>query len=89
MKLKRRIVTALSGLVVVGLIGCGNKGDLYLAPDEFTQQELLRLEQNLQQQESAAGASSDLTISDQEPGTATEDEKDPQKKRDSNSSSTE
>lgn len=38
----------LSVVIVLQLSGCGNKGDLFLVPDEITQQDLLRLEQALE-----------------------------------------
>jgi len=52
MRLKLGISTTLLAFVAVSLSACGNKGDLYLVPDEFTQQELEQLEQSLQEQES-------------------------------------
>ena len=45
------------------LSACGNKGDLYLVPDEITQQELLRLEDSL----NASGA---LDTTEQESSSA-------------------
>ena len=38
----------LSVVIVLQLSGCGNKGDLFLVPDEITQQDLLRLGQALE-----------------------------------------
>ena len=40
--------TLLCLLIASQLSGCGNKGDLFLVPDEITQQDLLRLEQALE-----------------------------------------
>lgn len=49
MTLKLRTMALPLGLVVVALLtACGNKGDLYLVPDEVTEQDLIRLEQTLQ-----------------------------------------
>jgi len=35
-------------LVLSFVSACGNKGDLFLVPDEITEQDLLRLEQSLE-----------------------------------------
>jgi len=49
MTLKLSVLSPLLCLAATLLISaCGNKGDLYLLPDEITQQELLRLEQALE-----------------------------------------
>jgi predicted small lipoprotein YifL len=49
MRLKLSALSPLLCLVVVlQLSACGNKGDLFLVPDEITQQDLLRLEQALE-----------------------------------------
>jgi predicted small lipoprotein YifL len=42
------ISPVLSLVIALQLSGCGNKGDLFLVPDEITQQDLLRLEQALE-----------------------------------------
>jgi len=39
------LLLSLSGLLLAS--ACGNKGDLYLIPDELSEQELLRLQQSL------------------------------------------
>jgi predicted small lipoprotein YifL len=49
MTLKLPALWPLLCLVVALLVSaCGNKGDLFLVPDEITQQDLLRLEQALE-----------------------------------------
>ncbi|MFK8076877.1 MAG: lipoprotein [Granulosicoccus sp.] len=49
MTLKLRTMALPLGLVLAVLLtACGNKGDLYLVPDEVTEQDLIRLEQALQ-----------------------------------------
>ncbi len=49
MTLKLRTMALPLGLVLAVLLtACGNKGDLYLVPDEVTEQDLIRLEQTLQ-----------------------------------------
>ena len=49
MTLKLRTMALPLGLVLAALLtACGNKGDLYLVPDEVTEQDLIRLEQTLQ-----------------------------------------
>lgn len=35
----------LSALLSLILVGCGNKGDLYLVPDQISQEDLQQLEQ--------------------------------------------
>lgn len=49
MTLKLQTLSPLLCLVVALLLSaCGNKGELFLVPDEITQQDLLRLEQALE-----------------------------------------
>lgn len=49
MTFKLQTLSPLMCIVVAVLLSaCGNKGDLYLVPDEITQQDLLRLEQALE-----------------------------------------
>ena len=45
----RTMAPPLLGLLLALLLtACGNKGELYLVPDELIQQELINLEQTLQ-----------------------------------------
>lgn len=49
MILKLQVLSPLLCIVVALLVSaCGNKGELFLVPDEITQQDLLRLEQALE-----------------------------------------
>ncbi len=49
MTLKPRTMAPPLGLLLALLLtACGNKGELFLVPDELTQQELINLEQTLQ-----------------------------------------
>lgn len=49
MTLRLQTLSPLLCLVVALLLSaCGNKGELFLVPDEITQQDLLRLEQALE-----------------------------------------
>lgn len=50
-----RVVVVLA----LALSACGNKGDLFLVPDEITQQDLLRLEQVLEAETRATDELSD------------------------------
>ncbi|NND90677.1 MAG: lipoprotein [Granulosicoccus sp.] len=40
-------LTLLTVSLAVGLVSCGNKGDLYLIPDDFSEQDLEQLERVL------------------------------------------
>lgn len=78
MTLKLPALLPLLCLVAVTLLSaCGNKGELFLVPDEVTQQDLLRLEQALE----AESAPSD------EAGTTEEDEDEVDKDKTKNPSS--
>jgi len=49
MTLKLSVLSPLLCLLVLSFVSaCGNKGDLFLVPDEITEQDLLRLEQSLE-----------------------------------------
>lgn len=75
MTLKLQVLSPLLCLVVAFLVsGCGNKGELFLVPDEITQQDLLRLEQALE----AENALTDGTGTEQ----AGDDEDDENTKKD-------
>lgn len=49
MRLKLSFLSSLTCLAMALLVSaCGNKGDLFLVPDDITQQDLRRLEQALE-----------------------------------------
>ncbi len=82
MRLKFGISTALLAFVAVGLTACGNKGDLYLVPDEFTQQELEQLEQSLQEQDAGTqGSDVNTVITETELEEALDEDDDPKKEK--------
>lgn len=82
MTLKRQTMALPLGLVLVALLtACGNKGDLYLVPDEVTEQDLIRLEQTLQSNANAAAESDAQT-------TADKDDSDEDSKKDKNDGET-
>jgi len=85
MRLKLGVTTALLAFVAVSLSACGNKGDLYLVPDEFTQQELEQLEQSLQEQGDGTDSSEvNTVITDTELEEAPDEDDDPKKEKRSN-----
>lgn len=45
-------------LVLISVSACGNKGDLFLPPEEITDQDLLRLEQALEAENTATDVKS-------------------------------
>jgi predicted small lipoprotein YifL len=47
-RMARLLLLGTPGMILVAaLAGCGNKGDLFLIPDDFSQQDLQQLEQVL------------------------------------------